>query len=66
MDKVNNNRSDIDAIAEEEDIAKKEEELQMELSMATLRCQELHKTLQETKSFLHATGWYIYALICHM
>ena len=41
---------------EEEDLHKREEELQAELMMATKRCQELKQTLQETKSFMDARG----------
>eukprot|EP01038_Epipyxis_sp_PR26KG_P004295 gene4295-6090_t len=37
---------------EEEDLHRKEEELQAELNFATLRVNELKKTLQETKSFI--------------
>jgi hypothetical protein len=49
-----NHNAEDDAIDEEEDIQRREEELQAELNFATLRCQELHRTLQETKSFIDA------------
>lgn len=37
---------------EQEDMIRREEELQAELNLATRRCQELKETLQVTKSFL--------------
>lgn len=37
---------------EEEDLVRREEELRAELNFATMRCEELRRTLQETKSFL--------------
>ena len=37
---------------EEEDMRKRENELKEELNMATLRCEELKRTLIETKSFI--------------
>eukprot|EP01042_Synura_sphagnicola_P032872 gene32872-42261_t len=37
---------------EEEDLVRREEELRAELNFATMRCEELKRTLQETKSFL--------------
>lgn len=40
----------------EEDIKKREEELQAELNIATLRCNELQRTLQATKSFMATPG----------
>jgi hypothetical protein len=46
-----------DVIEEDEDIQRREEDLKAELNFATLRCQELHRTLQETKSFIdHSNG----------
>lgn len=36
----------------EEDLHRKEQELQAELNIATKRCQELKETLQNTKSFI--------------
>lgn len=39
---------------EEEDLHRKEEELRAELNFATLRVNELKRTLQETKSFIKA------------
>lgn len=41
-----------DEVEEQEDMMKREEELQAELNLATRRCQELKDTLQVTKSFL--------------
>eukprot|EP01041_Mallomonas_annulata_P008586 gene8586-17713_t len=41
---------------EEEDMRRKELELQAELHVATKRCEELKHTLQETKTFLDAKG----------
>ena len=41
-----------DETEEQEDMIKREEELQAELNLATKRCQELKETLQVTKSFL--------------
>lgn len=44
---------------EEEDMRKRENELKQELNMATLRCEELKRTMIETKSFidpLHSGG----------
>jgi hypothetical protein len=41
-----------DQIEEEEDMKKRENELKQELNMATLRCEELKRTLIETKSFI--------------
>lgn len=41
-----------DADEEEEDLLRREEELKNELNFATLRVEELKRTLQETKSFL--------------
>lgn len=46
----NNNASNVEE--EEEDLKAREEELRAELNFATLRCEELKRTLQETKSFL--------------
>lgn len=43
--------SSANAVDEDEDMHRREEELEAELNMATLRCEELKKTLQETKSF---------------
>jgi hypothetical protein len=37
---------------EEEDLRKREMELKAELEMATMRCEELKRTLQATKSFV--------------
>ena len=37
---------------EEEDMRRREDELKEELSMATLRCDQLKRTLLETKSFI--------------
>ena len=37
---------------EEEDMRKRENELKQELNMATLRCEELKRTMIETKSFI--------------
>ena len=37
---------------EEEDMRKRENELKQELTMATLRCEELKRTMIETKSFI--------------
>jgi hypothetical protein len=37
---------------EEEDLHRREEELRAELNFATLRCEELKRTLQETKTYL--------------
>ncbi len=37
---------------EDEDMHRREEELQAELQMATLRCEELKRTLQETKTLM--------------
>ena len=37
---------------EEEDMRRREDELREELNMATLRCEELKRTLLETKSFI--------------
>jgi hypothetical protein len=37
---------------EEEDMRKRENELKQELNMATLRCDELKRTLIETRSFI--------------
>ena len=41
---------------EQEDMNRKEEELEAELNIATKRCEELKRTLKETKSFLDARG----------
>ena len=47
------NEKDASEFDEEEDVRKsREAELQAELNIATKRCQELKKTLQETKSFV--------------
>jgi hypothetical protein len=40
----------------DEDMNRKEEELQAELNLATKRCQELKETLQNTKSFIEGRG----------
>jgi serine/threonine protein kinase len=40
--------------SEEEDLAAREEELQDQLNMATMRCAELTKNLQGTVSFMHS------------
>ena len=45
-----------DEVDEEEELIEREQELQAELNFATLRCQELQRTLQETKSFIGAHG----------
>ena len=37
---------------EEEDMRRREDELREELNMATLRCEELKRTLLTTKSFI--------------
>lgn len=37
---------------EEEDMKRKEEELKAELQFATMRCEELKRTLQETKAYI--------------
>lgn len=46
------NPSEPNAIEEEEDMVRREEELRAELNFATCRVEELKRTLQETKSFL--------------
>jgi len=43
---------DDDDADEDEDMKKKEEELKAELQFATMRCEELKRTLQETKSYI--------------
>ena len=45
-----------DEVDEEEELIEREQELQAELNFATQRCQELQRTLQETKSFIGAHG----------
>lgn len=47
-----NPNSEPNAIEEEEDMVRREEELRAELNFATCRVEELKRTLQETKSFL--------------
>ena len=48
----NNRRPSDQGEDEEEDMRKRENELKEELNMATLRCEELKRTLIETKSFI--------------
>lgn len=48
----NNNNNDNNIEDEVEDLHKREEELQAELNFATLRVNELKKTLEVTKSFI--------------
>lgn len=45
-------KADVNREEEEEDLHRREEELQAELNFATQRVEELKRTLQETKSFL--------------
>lgn len=44
-----------EVIDDEEILNQREEELRAELNFATHRCQELQRTLQETKSFIKPT-----------
>jgi hypothetical protein len=44
--------SNVNAEDEDEDMLAREEELKAELNMATMRCDELKKTLEVTKSFI--------------
>lgn len=45
-------KGEVNAEEEDEDLHRREEELRAELNFATMRCEELKRTLQETKSFL--------------
>ncbi len=45
-------KGEVNAEEEDEDLHRREEELQAELNFATMRVEELKRTLQETKSFL--------------
>ncbi len=55
-DEVSTGNSGAPAEEELELMHEREVELQQELQMATLRCQELKSTLQATKSFIEAKG----------
>lgn len=52
---VSRPQQSMDLQTEDDDLHQREEQLQAELTIATLRCQELKRTLHETKSF-----------VCHM
>lgn len=39
----------------DEDLVRREEELRAELNLSTIRCQELKRTLQATKSYMGVT-----------
>ena len=55
-DEVSTGNAGAPAEEELELMHEREVELQQELQMATLRCQELKSTLQATKSFIEAKG----------